>query len=663
MKSIQLKSILRKYLPFIVALLTFSVLIIASIAYTNFKKDSWEKDIKSRLYEIMMTKASKLEIALYSRIHYTRSVAAYVSLKPAISVEEFHNLAKELIRDDSVISTMAISKDCTIDAIYPIEGHEEALGLDLLSHPERKEIVEKTIETQKTFVAGPVQLVEGGVAFISYTPIFDKSKGDSNKFWGVTDIVINKDMLLREATLHEKESGFLFALKGYNGTGNEGDIWWGNENVFNQNPLQMNVQLPYGNWVLAAVPETGWSAYYKQEKILLNLLIISSLIISFLLGLIIRSMDKIKRNELELKAIFNSMNSTIFEFDEDGRYIKIPTMDSEILIRQAEELINKTIFEVLPKADAMKAYQAIQECLKTKKLVVYDYPLQIGNSKKWFNARVSYKSESRVIFNVFDITELKKYQAELIETGQKLKELNASKDKLFSIIAHDLRNPFNIILGYGNLLKSEYNSFNEFQRKEYIDKINTASQKVFELLENLLAWSTSQIYSREIKFENIQVKNLVDESINPYLQSASDKNIQLETALPSDLYIYVNKEMIRTVISNLFSNAIKFTKRGGNISISAEQIENQVSIKITDNGVGIESERLNKIFKIEENTSTQGTENEKGTGLGLVVCHEFIIKNNGSIRAESKVQNKEKGIVGGSTFSFSLPVQDKDQLK
>lgn len=663
MKSIQLKSILRKYLPLFVAILSFTILIIASVAYTNFKKDTWEKDIKSRLYEIMMTKASKLEIALYSRIHYTRSVAAYVSLKPSISADEFHNLAKELIRDDSVISTMAISKDCTIDAIYPIEGHEEALGLDLLSHPERREIVEKTIETQKTFVAGPVQLVEGGVAFISYTPIFDKSKGESNKFWGVTDIVIYKDMLLREATLHEKESGFLFALKGYNGSGNEGDIWWGNENVFTQNPLQMKVQLPYGNWVLAAVPEAGWSAYYKQEKILLNLLIISSLIISFLIGLVIKSMDKIKRNELELKAIFNSMNSTIFEFDEDGRYIKIPTMDSEILIRPADELINKTIFEVLPKADAVKTYQAIQECLKSKKLVVYDYPLLIGNNKKWFHARVSYKSESRVIFNVFDISEQKESQTELIKTGKKLKELNASKDKLFSIIAHDLKNPFNVILGYSNLLNSEYHSFNEVQRKEYIEKISTSSQKVFTLLENLLAWAASQIYSREIKFENIQLKNLVDESINPYLQSATDKKIQLNILIPSDLYIYANKEMIRTVISNLFSNAVKFTEREGNISISAMRKENQVNIKITDTGVGIESKRLAKLFKIEENTTTQGTENEKGTGLGLVVCHEFIIKNNGSIRAESKLQNKEKGKEGGSVFSFSLPVQDKNQSK
>lgn len=663
MKLIQLKSILRKYLPFFIAILSFTILIIASVTYTNFKKDSWEKDIKSRLYEIMMTKASKLEIALYSRIHYTRSVAAYVSLKPSISADEFHNLAKELIRDDSVISTMAISKDCTIDAIYPIAGHEEALGLDLLSHPERKEIVEKTIETHKTFVAGPVQLVEGGVAFISYTPIFDKSKGESNKFWGVTDIVIYKDMLLREATLHEKESGFLFALKGYNGSGNEGDIWWGNENVFTLNPLQMKVHLPYGNWVLAAVPEEGWSAYYKQEKILLNLLIISSLIISFLIGLVIKSMDKIKRNELELKAIFNSMNSTIFEFDEDGRYVKIPTMDSEILIRPADELINKTIFEVLPKADALKTYQAIQECLKSKKLVVYDYPLLIGNNKKWFHARVSYKSESRVIFNVFDISEQKESQTELIKTGQKLKELNASKDKLFSIIAHDLKNPFNVILGYSNLLKSEYNSFNEVQRKEYIEKISTSSQKVFALLENLLAWAASQIYSREIKFENIQLKNLVDESINPYLQSATDKKIQLNISIPSDLYIYANKEMIRTVISNLFSNAVKFTEREGNISISAMRKENQVNIKITDTGVGIESKRLAKLFKIEENTTTQGTENEKGTGLGLVVCHEFIIKNKGSILAESKVQNKEKGIVGGSTFSITLPVQDKDQLK
>ncbi|MFK5854522.1 MAG: CHASE domain-containing protein [Bacteroidota bacterium] len=161
----KLNILVKKSLPLVIALLSFSILLTGSFIFTNYKQDILEKDMKARLSEILMTKKSKLEKALYSRIHYTKSVAAYVSVVPDISNSEFYNLAQQLIDNDSVISTMALSKNCILNAIYPLVGHEAAIGLNLLSHPERREIVEKTIETHSTFIAGPVELIEGGIAF------------------------------------------------------------------------------------------------------------------------------------------------------------------------------------------------------------------------------------------------------------------------------------------------------------------------------------------------------------------------------------------------------------------------------------------------------------------------------------------------------------------
>ncbi len=222
----------RKSLPLILSVAFFAILMTATIRYIGFKKVQWEKNVRAELFDQLITKKTKLEKALYSRIYYTKSVAAYVSLRPEITDQEFNNLAAELIQNDSVISTIALSQDCIINAIYPTDGHEAAIGLDLLAHPERREIVEKTIETHEPYIAGPVELVEGGMAFISYTPIFDKTSSSDNNFWGVTDIVIYKDKLLEEAHLHTEEDGNLFSLRGYNGQGETGVVFLGDGKKF-----------------------------------------------------------------------------------------------------------------------------------------------------------------------------------------------------------------------------------------------------------------------------------------------------------------------------------------------------------------------------------------------------------------------------------------------
>lgn len=646
---------IKNSLPLIIALFSFSVMIISSYSYSNYKMDVWEKDVKTRLYEIMMTKVSKLEIALYSRIHYTKSVAAYVSLRPEITKAEFHNLAAELINNDSVISTMALSKDCIISAIYPVDGHEAAIGLDLLAHPARREIVEKTIETHKTFVAGPVELVEGGMAFISYTPIFDKSTGEENKFWGVTDIVIKRDMLITEATLNESELGFLFAIRGFNGLGENGDVWWGNNKVFDKDPLKTTINLPDGEWILAAVPENGWSSYIKQDRVLFNLLVSSSLIISFLIWLISRAVSRIKRSEQELNAIFHSMNSLIFEFDKDGRYVKIPPISEGLLAQPIASMLNKTLFDVLPEEVATQCHDGILECLKRKELVEFEYALPIHGKLKWFAARVSWKSEESVILHAFDITEQKIAREELIKTGFRLKELNATKDKFFSIIAHDLKSPFNIILGYSDLLKSSFDDLNDENKLKYVNEIDKSSKSAYNLLENLLLWARSQSDKVKMNIEDLNLHELVLSSTLAYLPGANKKNIDFQNLVSDHLTIRADKNAISTVIANFFSNAVKFTRPNGKIVINAELIEDQIQVCVCDNGIGIPADKIPKLFRIEESVSTYGTNREKGTGLGLLLCKEFIEKHKGIIRIESVSEEDNTDQESGSRFSFTIP--------
>lgn len=652
MKLKKLIKKIRNNLPLLVAILFFLISLSVSFYYISYKRGQWEKDVRANLLETLIGKKSKLEKALYSRIYYTKGVAAYVSVNPDLTDKDFYGLAKQLIKQDSVISTMSLSPNCILSAIYPLKGHEAAIGLDLLQHPERKEIVEKTIETQKTFVAGPVELVEGGIAFISYTPIFNRLPGHNGEFWGMTDIVIYKDPLLSEAGFSTVDRGFRFALKGKDGTGENGAIFWGDEDVFNQNPVTINIDLPDGNWVLASCPVQGWGHFLNQDQTLAYLLLISSVIISVLFWLVIRSQLKIRTNEKELKAIFNSLHNLIVEFSSKGEYLKIAPTNKNLLYRPERELIGKTLHEIFDKDKADLLLNAIQKCLKTKDLVIVEYPLIINKNKHWFSARISYRSDESVIFSAYDITEKKKDEENLRRSEQQLKESNATKDKFFSIIAHDLRTPLANFQSILELLELEFDNFDDVQKKKFIRSMHSSAINLNGLLENLLEWTLSQKGQLKLIPEHIALHHIISSVLEQTIQSANKKEILIENLIDKKTVVFADKHATNTVIRNLISNAIKFSKQKGEIYIRSEAValgsKSFYRISIADNGIGISEERLNDIFRIDVQTSTEGTYNEKGSGLGLILCKELIEKQGGQIEIHSQIGK-------GTTVSITLP--------
>lgn len=232
--------------------------------------------------------------------------------------------------------------------------------------------------------------------------------------------------------------------------------------------------------------------------------------------------------------------------------------------------------------------------------------------------------------------------------NKELMQINASKDKFFSIIAHDLKGPFNIIMGYVQLLKKGYDQFDDAERKEFIAEIDKSSENTFELLESLLMWARSQNNKIELIKEPLNFKDEIHEIVKIYLPAAENKKLKIKVEVLDDIVIYADKFSLKTVVSNLLNNAIKFTPSNGIIKIHAIQNEHYIEISISDNGVGIQEEMISKLFRIEENVSTLGTNDEKGTGLGLLLCKEFIEKHDGVIWVESEVGK-------GSRFAFTIP--------
>lgn len=237
---------------------------------------------------------------------------------------------------------------------------------------------------------------------------------------------------------------------------------------------------------------------------------------------------------------------------------------------------------------------------------------------------------------------------ELQEKTKELKKLNISKDRFFSIIAHDLKNPFNALVGYTSLLRSDFDSFSKKEISQIIADLNEATEKGFALLENLLYWTRSQTNRIKVFKTSFNLKQLIDGVVSLAGPNLAAKSQTVEINIDEDLKMFADKDMIATVIRNLAFNAIKFSYPESTIRVEGKKIGDKIQVSVIDHGVGIDADKQHKFFNYEENTTSAGTDGETGSGLGLVICKEFIEKNNGMIWVESELGK-------GATFRFSIP--------
>ena len=309
---------------------------------------------------------------------------------------------------------------------------------------------------------------------------------------------------------------------------------------------------------------------------------------------------------------------------------------AEYLGLPKSKIINSSVYDIAPKELADKYHLA-------------DYELRDSLENQTYECNVKYADGTlhNIIFHkaniineknefcgivgiMLDITEYKNAEQALKENQKRLIELNATKDKLFSIIAHDLRTPFSSILGFSELLLEDAKDFDELETEEYLELINTTAKSTLVLLDNLLNWAKSQSGQIIYKPKKYILSSIIEETIKNSNSTAKIKNISINQIQTDEIAVNADENMMKTVLRNLISNAIKFTKPGGSITVSAIQKHKYVEISVSDNGVGIKNETLKKLFDISENTTTKGTEKENGSGLGLILCKEFVEKHKGN---------------------------------
>jgi len=248
-----------------------------------------------------------------------------------------------------------------------------------------------------------------------------------------------------------------------------------------------------------------------------------------------------------------------------------------------------------------------------------------------------------------EIIEHKQTEGALKESEQQLRELNVSKDKFFSIIAHDLKGPLGSLRGLTQFAEEHFDSYSPTKLKETVVLQRKTTENVLKLLENLLTWSRIQRGMLKYSPQSISVRGVVSRNVVLFTANAKQKQITLKSSIQEEVIVYADFNMVDTVVRNLISNALKFTRTGDTVEVSTRQDEKHIEVSVSDTGIGIRKEHLPKLFRIETKYKRLGTAQEKGTGLGLILCKELVEQNGGKIWVESEVEK-------GTTFRFTLPL-------
>lgn len=340
-----------------------------------------------------------------------------------------------------------------------------------------------------------------------------------------------------------------------------------------------------------------------------------------------------------------------FTLSKEGNILELNLMGSKMLGKVRSGLKHKHFGRYILGKDLPAFNQFLERAFKSETKEATDIIVEgIGNPPIYaqLTAIVDEDHEDHCLLTVMDITDRKKAKADLEEVVKQLHILNAQKDMFFSIIAHDLKNPFNAIIGYSELMMMEVREKNYKTVEEFAGIILDSSVKAMDLLGNLMRWAESHTGRIIFDPKRIVLNEVVKDVTDMFDQIAIQKDVTIKNEISNKIKVLADKDMLATIVRNLVSNAVKFTHPGGEILIYTKEDSDKLILAVKDNGVGINQNDLAKLFRIDATFSSMGTKNEKGTGLGLILCKKFVERHGGKIWAETG-----KGV--GSTFFVSFP--------
>src|ERR1035437_5083829 len=371
--------------------------------------------------------------------------------------------------------------------------------------------------------------------------------------------------------------------------------------------------------------------------------------------------DELAQEQYLMRTLMDNLPDHIYFKDHESHFLRINKALAQFLgLNDPAQAIKKTDFDFFTGEHAQQAYEDEQKIIRTGQLLsTEEKETHHDRPDTWVSTiKLPLSDKDGNIIGTFgisrDITKNKLAEEEIKLKNELLQIINSEKDKFFSILAHDLRGPLSAFVAATQIIAEEIQTMRIEEIKKIILSMKTSASNIYGLLENLLEWSRLRRGVMDFIPEKINLKKKIEECIAVLSESARKKVIEILISIPEVIDVLADSHMFDTIIRNLISNAIKFTPAGGRVTLTAGyKKEHTIEIKISDSGIGMTPELKNKLFLLNEKTRRNGTEGEPSTGLGLLLCKEFIKKHNGNIRVESEEGN-------GSTFSFTILSPDNN---
>ena len=360
----------------------------------------------------------------------------------------------------------------------------------------------------------------------------------------------------------------------------------------------------------------------------------------------------IKKSEERYRSMFENIQDVYYEVNIDGIIIEISP--SVHFMSQGQysrrDLLGSSVYDLYVRPSERDEILLLLK--KNEQLRDYEVTLKNKDGSLFncsISARICYDAQQnpkKIVGSMRDISKRKRVEEEIRLKNNQLRLINSEKDKLFSIISHDLRSPLSAFIGLTEMMAASNHSFSPDEMKMFAGTIHNSATNLYGLLENLLLWSGTKHGTLSFKLRNLQLLTLVKDSIITLNEVAENKNIEIICNIPADMMVYADANAFQTIVRNLTSNALKFTTKGGKITLSARSMPgNKTEIEVKDTGIGMDQEMLDKLFSIDSKINRPGTEGEPSTGLGLLLCKEFVEKHGGTIEVKSTVGQ-------GSRFYF-----------
>jgi PAS domain S-box-containing protein len=375
-------------------------------------------------------------------------------------------------------------------------------------------------------------------------------------------------------------------------------------------------------------------------------------------GIVERKIDKDSTTleQVFMRALMTNIPDAIYFKDKESRFLKASNAKARKHgLSDPDDIIGKTDFDLFGEEHAKQAFLAEQNILNTGDSIISVEEMEQlkDNSNRWVTStKMPLYDKSGSIIGTFgisrDITKRKLAELEIQKMNSELKELNATKDRFFSIIAHDLKSPFTALLGISELLTDPQTDLNDSESKEMISQLKDLLNKEYDLLQNLLDWSCLQLDRMDFHPAGLNLLRISSSVMNLLSNNAKNKQITVINSIDPNIFVSADINMLKSIIQNFLSNAIKFTNNHGTISLSANVNSHFVAVHVKDDGVGMSSNSLDKLHNLAENFTTPGTNGEKGTGLGVMLCKEMIEKHGGSMDIHS-------GPNEGTEVIFTIP--------